>query len=211
MEHAVTGFSLFRLTKDPHILETVESIFTNSFDWTSYYETFPWDSQAVADGTLPLNWKADGLTAHVVNNGTAVKYPGLWYQQSKDKRHRDAVYAALEKYDQHHGQIGGRFSGDEHLAGRRPTQGTELCAVVEFMFSLEVLLSVLGDPAFGDRLEKICFNALPATFTLPRVGFNNPSTSFSSVVLPPPLGPITATKSPSSMTRSIPCSTSMPL
>jgi DUF1680 family protein len=40
-----------------------------------------------------------------------------------------------------------------------------LCAVVEYAFSLEVLLSVLGDSTFGDRLEKIIFNALPATFS----------------------------------------------
>ena len=33
------------------------------------------------------------------------------------------------------------------------------------MYSLEWLLSVLGDPAFGDRLERITFNALPATFS----------------------------------------------
>jgi DUF1680 family protein len=32
------------------------------------------------------------------------------------------------------------------------------------MYSLEVLLSVMGDARFGDRLEKLAFNALPATF-----------------------------------------------
>ncbi|MHC4435520.1 MAG: glycoside hydrolase family protein, partial [Planctomycetota bacterium] len=32
------------------------------------------------------------------------------------------------------------------------------------MYSLEHLISVTGDPAFGDRLERIAFNALPATF-----------------------------------------------
>jgi len=36
--------------------------------------------------------------------------------------------------------------------------------VVEYMFSLENLISYFGDPAFGDRLERICFNALPGTF-----------------------------------------------
>jgi DUF1680 family protein len=46
-----------------------------------------------------------------------------------------------------------------------PTQGTELCAVVEYMYSLETLLALLGEPAFGDRLEQIAYNALPATFT----------------------------------------------
>jgi DUF1680 family protein len=57
------------------------------------------------------------------------------------------------------------FTGDEHLAGLNPSQGTELCSVVEFMFSLECLIGALGDPLFADRLEKITFNALPATFT----------------------------------------------
>ena len=59
----------------------------------------------------------------------------------------------------------GMFTGDECLAGRSPTQGTELCAVVEYAYSLETLLSIMGDPAFSDRLEKVIFNALPATFS----------------------------------------------
>jgi hypothetical protein len=36
-----------------------------------------------------------GLTAHGVNNGMAIKYPGLWYQQSGDDRFKNAVYAGL--------------------------------------------------------------------------------------------------------------------
>lgn len=165
MEHAVSGYWLYRVTGDPNILKTIESIFFNSYDWTAYYEEFPWDSAAAAEGKIPHNWKAEGLTAHVVNNAMAVKYPGLWYQQSKDGRYREAVYAALEKYDRHHGQLAGRFSGDEHLSGRSPARGTELCAVVELMFSLETLLEVLGDPALADRLELLAYNALPGTMT----------------------------------------------
>ena len=37
----------------------------------------------------------------------------------------------------YHGQVTGIFTGDEVLAGKNPSQGTELCAVVEYMFSLE--------------------------------------------------------------------------
>jgi hypothetical protein len=165
MENAVTGYWLYRQTKAPWILETIESIQKNSPDWTSYYEKFPWDSAASADKKIPLNWKADGLIAHVVNNAMAVKYPGLWYQQSKDDRYKQASFSGIEKYDKNHGQAGGRFSGDEHLSGKSPTRGTELCSVVEYMYSLETLYEIFGDNKLADRLELLTFNALPGATT----------------------------------------------
>jgi DUF1680 family protein len=67
--------------------------------------------------------------------------------------------------DRYHGQVNGMFTGDECLSGKNPVQGTELCSVVELMYSLEILLSVFGDAWLGDRLERVAFNALPATFT----------------------------------------------
>lgn len=39
-----------------------------------------------------------------------------------------------------------------------------MCTVVEYMYSLEVAASILGDPLLADRLELITFNALPSTF-----------------------------------------------
>ena len=165
MENAVTGYWLYRQTGEQWILETIESIQKNSSDWTAYYEKFPWDSAASADKKIPLNWGADGLTAHVVNNAMAIKYPGLWYQQSIDERFKKAVFSGIEKYDINHGQVGGRFSGDEHLSGKSPERGTELCSVVEYMFSLEELYEIFGDNSLADRLELLAYNALPGTMT----------------------------------------------
>lgn len=165
MENAATGYWLFRQTGEKWILETIESIQKNSPDWTVYYEKFPWDSAAVADKKVPLNWKEDGLTAHVVNNAMAIKYPGLWYQQSKDDRFKNAVFAGISKYEHNHGQPGGRFSGDEHLSGKSPAQGTELCSVVEYMYSLEELYEIFGDASLADRLETLAYNSLPGTTT----------------------------------------------
>ncbi len=164
MENAVTGYWLYRQTGEPWILETIRSIQENSFDWTSYYEKFPWDSLALAEKRIPVQtWT--GLTAHGVNNGMAIKYPGLWYQQSGDERFRNAVFEGIRKYDLHHGQAAGRFSCDEHLSGKSPDRGTELCTVVEYMFSLEELYAILGDNTLADRLEMLAFNALPGTTT----------------------------------------------
>ncbi len=165
MENAVTGYWLYRQTGEPWILETIRSIQENSSDWTSYYEKFPWDSAAVADKKIPLNWGPDGLTAHVVNNAMAIKYPGLWYQQSKDDRYKKAVFTGIKEYDINHGQVGGRFSGDEHLSGNSPTRGTELCSVVEYMFSLEELYEIMGENSLADRLELLTYNSLPGTTT----------------------------------------------
>jgi len=165
MENAVTGYWLYRQIGELWILETIESIQKNSSDWTGYYENFPWDSTASADKKIPLNWGPDGLTAHVVNNAMAIKYPGLWYQQSGDNRFINAVSSGIEKYDLNHGQAGGRFSGDEHLSGKSPDRGTELCSVVEFMFSLEELYAISGDNMLVDRLELLTYNALPGTTT----------------------------------------------
>ena len=128
-------------------------------------KSFPGIQQLSADKKIPLNWNADGLTAHVVNNAMAIKYPGLWYQQSKDERFKNAVFSGISKYDKYHGQVGGRFSGDEHLSGKSPDRGTELCSVVEYMFSLEELYAIFGDNKLADRLELLAFNALPGTTT----------------------------------------------
>lgn len=165
MENAVTGYWLYRQTGETWIPETIDTIHKNSFDWTTYYEKFPWDSTASSDKKIPYNWGPEGLTAHVVNNAMAIKYPGLWYQQSSDERFKKAVFSGIEKYDLNHGQSGGRFSGDEHLSGKSPSQGTELCAVVEYMFSLEELYEVFGTNTLADRLELLAYNSLPGTTT----------------------------------------------
>lgn len=81
---------------------------------------------------------------------------------SLDRRGFQQMLTALDTY---HGQPNGMFSCDEHFAGRNPSQGSELCTVVEMMFSLEQSLAILGNATIGDRLEKIAFNALPGTFT----------------------------------------------
>ena len=165
MENAVAGYWLYRQKSEPWILETIEYILKNSTDWTSYYEKFPWDSAALADKKIPFNGSLQGKTAHGVNNAMAIKYPGLWYQQSKDDRFKKAVFSGIEKYEINHGQAGGRFSGDEHLSGKSPTSGTELCTVVEYMYSLEELYAIFGDISLADRLEVLTFNSWPGTTT----------------------------------------------
>lgn len=105
------------------------------------------------------------LATHVVNHAMAVKYPGLYSFYSGNEDDRKTSDKAIEWLDRFHGCATGLFTGDEHLSGLNPSQGTELCAVVEFMYSLEVLTSLFGGTSYADRLESLAYNNLPGTFT----------------------------------------------
>lgn len=71
----------------------------------------------------------------------------------------------IERLWKYHGTVTGHFNGDECLSGTSPIQGTELCSVVEAMYSYEHLISLTGDQFFADCLEKLAYNALPATIS----------------------------------------------
>lgn len=148
---------LYERSGAPWLLEMAVKLHAQGFDWGAFFARWPMTTR-----TAKGRWNYMG---HVVNNAMAIKAHGLWGRLSREDRDRAAVYDMMEKLERHHGMVTGVFTGDECIAGRRPTQGTELCAVVEYAYSLEVLLSIIGDPAFGDRLEKIVYNALPATFS----------------------------------------------
>jgi hypothetical protein len=148
---------LYERTHASWLLELAVKLHAQGFHWGDFFLRWP-----LTEPTPRGRWNYAG---HVVNNAMAVKSHGLWGRLTGSQNDRQAVYDMIEKLDRYHGMVTGVFTGDECLAGKSPTQGTELCAVVEYAYSLEILLSVLGDPAFGDRLEKIIFNALPATFS----------------------------------------------
>ena len=94
----------------------------------------------------------------------ALKYGAVRYRLTGDAKDKAAIFPMLDILDRYHGMPTGIFTCDEHLAGRSPSQGTELCTVVEAMYSLEVASAIIGDARLGDRLEMLAFNALPATF-----------------------------------------------
>jgi hypothetical protein len=148
---------LFEKSHEKWLLDLAVKVQAQGFDWRNFFLRWP-----LTEPTTPGRWNYAG---HVVNNAMAIKSPSLWWRISGEAFDRQAASEMIAKLDQFHGMVTGVFSGDECLAGRSPVQGTELCAVVEFMYSLENLLSIFGDPVYADRLESIAFNALPATFS----------------------------------------------
>lgn len=89
----------------------------------------------------------------------------LAWRFTGDQSDIDNTYARLEMIWQYHGRPQGIFSTDEYLAGLNPSRGTEFCASVETMFSLEIMYAIIGDPKWADLAEKIAYNAMPAQIT----------------------------------------------
>jgi DUF1680 family protein len=151
----VSLYWLHDRTHEPWLLDLARKAFDQSHDWRAQFDDFKFTGKT--QGKFELD-------THGVNTGMSLKYGGVRYRLTGDAKDKDAVHRMLDQLDRHHGQATGIFTCDEHLAGRSPSQGTELCTVVEAMYSLEVLAGILGDSRLGDRLEKLAFNALPATF-----------------------------------------------
>jgi hypothetical protein len=151
----VSLYWLHEKTGDKSVLDLAETIDKQSYDWIKHFENF--------DRFRAKAAKFD-LDNHGVNNGMGLKFGGMRFRRSADPRDRSAIFAMFETLDRYHGQATGIFTCDEHYAGRSPSQGTELCTVAEAMYSLELLEGIAGDARLGDRLEKLAFNAFPATF-----------------------------------------------
>ncbi len=103
---------------------------------------------------------------HSVNLAMALKMPALDALFGGDPAGAEASQAGIDALTTHHGLANFVFSGDEHLNGRSPAVGAELCLVAEYLFSLETLLAVTGEARYADLLEQVAFNAWPATFTV---------------------------------------------
>lgn len=157
MDLVITAHWLYEQTGDAWLLEVAARAHEQGFDWRGHFENFKYPDKMKRDACI--------LDTHVVNNAMAVKAPVAWYRQSRDAADAEALNTVLNTLDKYHGQITGILTGDEHYAGKSPSQGTELCAVVEYMFSLENAISILGRVELADRLERIAYNALPGTFS----------------------------------------------
>ena len=166
-DEVVSVLWLYNRTGDESLLALAKTLQQQGKDWRSQFENFPYKSKITMKDIDPKLGadKEASLSAHGVNNGMAIKTSAVWSLVSGDDADRKAAGNQLAVLDKYHGLPNGMFSCDEHFAGHDPSQGTELCTVVEEQFSLEQLIAILGNPEYADRLEKIAYNAQPGTFT----------------------------------------------
>jgi hypothetical protein len=156
-ECLIPVFWLYERTGASWLLALAGKLHAQGFDWTAFLRDWPYPDAVAPERTTH--------GSHVVDNAMMLKAGVLRWRTSGDPADLAEPAFAMEALDRCHGTVVGTFTGDEHLGGLSPVRGTELCAVVETMYSLEHILAITGDPGWGDRLERIAFNALPATFS----------------------------------------------
>jgi uncharacterized protein len=167
-DELVSVIWLYNRTGNSSLLDLARTLSRQGHDWKAEFAGFPFKAKTSKAQLMakPGEDLADlALSAHGVNNAMALKTSAVWSLVSRDESDRTAASEQLHTLDQYHLLPNGMFSCDEHLAGEDPSQGSELCSVVETQFSLEEMVGILGDPRLGDRLERIAYNALPATLT----------------------------------------------
>ncbi len=167
-DEALSVIWLYNRTGSPYLVDLARLLHQQGHDWIAQYANFQY-TQKITSDYLKLDegngLKDLALSTHGVNNAQAIKTGAVWSLVSGAESDRKAVLRMISELNKYHGLPNGMFSCDEHLAGRDPSQGSELCSVVEYMFSLEQSLAIVGDPSLGDALERLAFNALPGTFT----------------------------------------------
>lgn len=129
-------------------------------DWHSYYHQ---------TGNIKFpNGSVNGWNTndHGVNNAEgALRWPAVAYRMSGSDSYQEEMKFVLHMLDKYQGQVQSLFCADEVFCGRAPHRGTETCAVVEAMASLEFAFVTLGQLSLMDRVERLAFNALPASLT----------------------------------------------
>ena len=161
------------MTPQPEAVQQTRLGMPLSFGWWYYNQTgdadalrkLEWISKNCVDYYRDLFNGPMTRSQHIVDIGQSIQYPVLFYLLAKDESYKTSVYEGMRKLDRLHGQVTGRWNGDEYLSGLSPTQGSELCSVTELVYSLIKSYEALGDPAFADRLESLVFNAVPGTCT----------------------------------------------
>jgi DUF1680 family protein len=159
-DNLLVVYSLYRITQEPFLLELGEKLYRQSSPWAERFAGRDW----VIDAAAQQN-DQDWMSRHGVNVAMALKAPAIRYQRSGDEKLLEVLAIGWRDLMTLHGLPNGMFSADEDLHGNDPVQGTELCAIVETMFSLEQAVAITGNQEYMEALERIAYNALPAHTT----------------------------------------------
>lgn len=145
---------LYNQTGEAWLLDLAHKIHKRGVDWgpksvssTDWFQAMP-------------DW-------HNVNIAQGFREPAQYSVLTKDKKDIQKTYDAFNFVRKHFGQVpGGMFGADENAREgfADPRQGVETCGLVEQINSDQDMLQITGDAFWGDHIEDVAFNTLPAAY-----------------------------------------------
>lgn len=151
---------LYSITHDSQLVKLFDLLQKDAYHWDEWFK-----GRGLLMNAAKIQDDRGVMQRHSVNVAMGIKDPAIQYLRTNDQAHLKTLNTAFDDLMTLHGLPMGIFSGDEDLHGNGLIQGTELCTIVETMFSLENAIRITGDVKYMDALERICFNALPAQTT----------------------------------------------
>ncbi|KAG7088019.1 hypothetical protein E1B28_012056 [Marasmius oreades] len=136
------------------LLETMQLLRDAGFSWKN-----DWFQESIFPKEAATNLN---MSTHGVNTAEALKSEALAFRFTGDPTDRQNTFDRIDMLYRYHGRASGTFAADEHVAGLNPSRGTELCDVVEQIFSFATIYGIFGNNSVADRAEKLAYNALPA-------------------------------------------------
>lgn len=146
-------FWLYERRPEPWLLKLAHKLRLQGFNYRELFEDWQFEKPDEKGRWTYLT--------HVVNLAMCLKAEAL-YSRITGRDANGFTKKAIGLLQRDHGMPTGHFTGDECLSGTSPIQGSELCSVVEAMYSCQHLISVTSDSFWGDLLERLAYNALPA-------------------------------------------------
>ncbi|EGO20580.1 hypothetical protein SERLADRAFT_441925 [Serpula lacrymans var. lacrymans S7.9] len=144
------------------LINTMEMLRNSGVSWQDVFDKQYFPTTATENLVNPFN---NTLTWHGVNVAEGLKATAVQYRFTHNQSDLERASSGWDLLFEYHGRPSGIFAADEYLAGLQAIRGTELCDVVETMYSGSYLFQMIGDTKFADRVERIAYNSLPATLT----------------------------------------------
>ncbi|KAJ3784162.1 hypothetical protein GGU10DRAFT_377002 [Lentinula aff. detonsa] len=144
------------------LLDTMKRLKWSGVPWEKVFSEDYFPTGPVENLTNPFGME---LSWHGVNMAEGLKALPATYRFTRNQSDIDGANTSWDLMFKYHGRPSGAYAADEMLAGLEAVRGTELCLVVEAMFSGSYLYQVIGDLKYADRVERMAYNALPATIT----------------------------------------------
>jgi hypothetical protein len=172
LEALVRVYSRFDVQPVPWYMGDVVSGCTNIDPMLAVYELS--GNRDVLDAILKIagdsitvdavrRWNLNDFnSAHGVITYENLRIPAMMYPVTGQRPQLQATQNFLAWLDRNHLLPYDIVSSEEHMAGIGATRNTETCNVACSAWTYQQMLEITGDGQWGDRIEKVFFNAGPA-------------------------------------------------